>query len=144
MDEPGRWVRRVLPETPGDVLVFLPVTWWLLTRVLHPVSSGRVEGAGERVAAARASLGALSRGERVVACVFGLAAAACRRANARLPGAAEPLFPRCRANQSPCRSSAPPAWCEAARISLPNIMLTTVVGPVNHFFLVARPTEANA
>jgi sodium-dependent dicarboxylate transporter 2/3/5 len=63
------WMGMALPL----VLVFLPLSWWLLTRVLHPVSAQRIEGSGERVAAARVRLGALSRGERVVGGVFGLA-----------------------------------------------------------------------
>jgi sodium-dependent dicarboxylate transporter 2/3/5 len=65
------WMAMALPL----VVVFLPLSWWLLTRVLHPVSAERIEGAGERVAAARARLGALSRGERVVGSVFGVAVA---------------------------------------------------------------------
>ena len=61
-----RWMAMALPL----VVVFLPITWWLLTRVLHPVGSDRIEGGAKLVADSLASLGAMSRAERVVLAVF--------------------------------------------------------------------------
>jgi solute carrier family 13 (sodium-dependent dicarboxylate transporter), member 2/3/5 len=55
--------------------LMLPVTWFLLTRVLHPTEA--IEGdAGGVIARERARLGPIGRGERMVAVVFTLTAAA--------------------------------------------------------------------
>jgi sodium-dependent dicarboxylate transporter 2/3/5 len=61
-----RWMGIALPL----VAVFLPMAWWLLTRVLYPVKFDRLEG-GEAVGRdALAKLGALSTGERITLVVF--------------------------------------------------------------------------
>ena len=67
----ARWMLVGLPLA----LVFLALTWWLLTRVLFPV---RLEIAGGRrvVARALAALGPLGRGEKLVGGVFLATAAA--------------------------------------------------------------------
>ncbi len=51
------------------VAVFIPVMWWLLTRVLTPISRGGGEGA-EAVAEERAALGRMGPGERRMAWAF--------------------------------------------------------------------------
>jgi sodium-dependent dicarboxylate transporter 2/3/5 len=61
-----RWMGVALPLTA----VFLPLTWWLLTRVLHPVGSRRIEGSRALVRQSLGQLGKLSRPERIVLCVF--------------------------------------------------------------------------
>jgi len=66
-----RWMAVGLPL----VAVFLPATWLLLTRVLHPLGDAPLEGTAERVARDHEALGALGRGERIVLVVFGLTAA---------------------------------------------------------------------
>ncbi len=66
-----RWMGVGLPL----VAVFLPLTWLLLTRVLHPVSPRRVEGCADLVRSAVADLGPMSRPERITLAVFLLAAA---------------------------------------------------------------------
>ncbi|MBW2390774.1 MAG: DASS family sodium-coupled anion symporter, partial [Deltaproteobacteria bacterium] len=61
-----RWMGIALPL----VAVFLPLTWWLLTRVLYPVKFERLEG-GEAVGReALAKLGSPSRGEQITLAVF--------------------------------------------------------------------------
>ena len=65
------WMGVGLPVT----IVFLPVAWLILTRVIYP--PGKISGdAGTLLANERARLGAMSAGERIVAVVFVLAAAA--------------------------------------------------------------------
>jgi len=62
----ARWMAVGLPI----VLLMLPATWWLLTRVLYPVGrSGLVAGA-DLARRSLAELGPPSRGERIVAVVF--------------------------------------------------------------------------
>lgn len=61
-----RWMGVALPLT----LVFLPLTWWLLTRWLHPVGSRPIEGSRALVRQSLAELGAMGRAERVVLGVF--------------------------------------------------------------------------
>jgi len=56
--------------------VFLPVTWWLLTRLLYPLGERPLAGVAARVSAAHAGLGQFSRGERITAVVFLVAATA--------------------------------------------------------------------
>jgi len=66
----ARWMGVGIPL----VAVFLPLCWWLLTRVLHPLGRDPLPGASERVAAEHAALGPLSRGEWLVLGVFLLTA----------------------------------------------------------------------
>lgn len=65
-----RWMSVALPL----VAVFLPLAWLLLTRVLYPVGSARIEGGRRLVAEALAELGPMVRAERIVLAVFVLAA----------------------------------------------------------------------
>jgi solute carrier family 13 (sodium-dependent dicarboxylate transporter), member 2/3/5 len=58
------------------VALLLPLAWWLLTAVLHPVRTQRIEGHEELVHAALAELGPMSRGERVSLATFVAMAAA--------------------------------------------------------------------
>ncbi len=61
-----RWMGIGLPL----VAVFLPITWWLLTRALYPVKLERIVG-GELVGReALAKMGPLSRGEQITLAVF--------------------------------------------------------------------------
>jgi sodium-dependent dicarboxylate transporter 2/3/5 len=52
------------------VLLFLPLCWWLLTRVVYPLDLRPVEGVAGMVRASLRELGPLSRAERRVAVVF--------------------------------------------------------------------------
>jgi len=61
-----RWMMIGLPLT----LLFLPLTWLLLTRVLYPIRLPRVEGANELVRRELRALGPMSRAERVTLIVF--------------------------------------------------------------------------
>jgi sodium-dependent dicarboxylate transporter 2/3/5 len=61
-----RWMALSLPL----VALFLPITWLLLTRVLHPVRLPRIEGGPALVGQALRDLGPMSRGERIVLGVF--------------------------------------------------------------------------
>ena len=61
-----RWMGVGLPL----VLVFLPLAWLLLTRVLHPIRLPHVAGVDELVRSAREALGPMGRGERVTLAVF--------------------------------------------------------------------------
>jgi len=56
------------------VVVFLPLAWWLLVRVIFPPGIERVEGGGAAVGRALAALGPMSRGERTTLVVFGATA----------------------------------------------------------------------
>lgn len=51
------------------VLVFLPIAWVLLTRA-YPPGNQEIVGGRELIRAARTGLGPVSRGEKVVLCVF--------------------------------------------------------------------------
>jgi len=62
-----RWMGVGVPF----VVVFLPVTWWLLTRVLYPLRVERVAGGRELLERAHAGLGPVTRPERIVGAVFG-------------------------------------------------------------------------
>jgi sodium-dependent dicarboxylate transporter 2/3/5 len=57
------------------VIVMLPVTWLMLTRVIFPARSLEIGDAGEVVRSELAALGAMSKGEQAVAIVFVCAAA---------------------------------------------------------------------
>jgi sodium-dependent dicarboxylate transporter 2/3/5 len=67
----ARWMGVALPL----VVVLLPLTWLLLTRVLYPIRLGPIEGGRRLFSRALHELGPLSRGERSVLVVFLLAAA---------------------------------------------------------------------
>jgi sodium-dependent dicarboxylate transporter 2/3/5 len=64
----AQWMAIGMPV----VLVFLPLAWLLLTRVLFPSSFGEIERGREWVAAQWRSLGPLGRGERITLVVFSL------------------------------------------------------------------------
>jgi sodium-dependent dicarboxylate transporter 2/3/5 len=66
-----RWMGVALPL----VVVLLPLTWLLLTRVLYRIRLGPIEGGRRLFTRALHELGPLSRGERSVLVVFLLAAA---------------------------------------------------------------------
>lgn len=68
----ARWLLVGMPL----VLVFGPLTWLLLTRVLYPVPHARIEGARELIASEHAALGPANRGERATFIVFVLTALA--------------------------------------------------------------------
>jgi len=67
-----QWMMLGLPVA----VVMLPLTWLLLVKVLHPPGELAAEGAETVIAERRAALGRMSRGERTVAAVFVLTAAA--------------------------------------------------------------------
>jgi sodium-dependent dicarboxylate transporter 2/3/5 len=52
------------------MLVSLPVVFWVLTRLCFRVPRGELPGAGERLAAERAALGPMTRGELLTSVVF--------------------------------------------------------------------------
>jgi sodium-dependent dicarboxylate transporter 2/3/5 len=62
----ARWMAVGLPL----VAVFLPIAWWLLTRVVFPVREMRLEGGGDVVRDALARLGPMKRGERATLAIF--------------------------------------------------------------------------
>jgi sodium-dependent dicarboxylate transporter 2/3/5 len=64
-----RWMGVGLPLT----LVFLPIAWGLLTRVLYPIEIARVEGAGALVERELRALGPMSRAERITLAAFATA-----------------------------------------------------------------------
>jgi solute carrier family 13 (sodium-dependent dicarboxylate transporter), member 2/3/5 len=66
-----RWMTAAVPL----VVVFLVLTWLLLTRVLHPIRLPRIEGGAALVRRALAELGPLGRGEAIVFVVFVLTSA---------------------------------------------------------------------
>lgn len=66
----ARWMMIGLPV----VVVMLPLTWLLLTRLLFPARMMQVGDAGGLVRAEIAAMGPMDRGERLVAVVFGGAA----------------------------------------------------------------------
>ena len=66
----AQWFMVGLPV----VIVFLPITWLLLTRVLYPIQLERVEGGSELIEKAYRELGPMNRGEKVTLAVFLLAA----------------------------------------------------------------------
>ena len=63
------WMMVVLPLT----IVFLPLTWFYLTRLAIPVRLADVPGGMEAIEEKRQSLGTMSRGERRTLAVFGIA-----------------------------------------------------------------------
>jgi len=67
----ARWMGVALPL----VVVLLPLTWLLLTRVLYRIQLGPIEGGRQLFSQALRELGPLNRGERSVLVIFLLAAA---------------------------------------------------------------------
>jgi solute carrier family 13 (sodium-dependent dicarboxylate transporter), member 2/3/5 len=67
-----RWMAVGVPV----VVVFLPVTWILLTRVLYPIRIREIEGGAQFISEGYRGLGPMKRGEWVTLVVFTLAAAA--------------------------------------------------------------------
>ncbi len=61
-----RWLAVGLPL----VVVFVPLTWLLLTRVIYPVPTGPIEGGRELIRSQLAALGPTSRAEWAVLVVF--------------------------------------------------------------------------
>ncbi|MCH8260507.1 MAG: DASS family sodium-coupled anion symporter [Planctomycetes bacterium] len=68
----ARWLIIGVPLA----VVFLPITWFLLTRVLYPIRLERIEGGRELIAREHAQLGPMKPGEWVTLIVFLLAAIA--------------------------------------------------------------------
>jgi sodium-dependent dicarboxylate transporter 2/3/5 len=62
----ARWLAIGLPLT----LLFLPVTWFVLTRVVYPSKLGPIEGGREYLDDAIRKLGRLTKGEKVTLAVF--------------------------------------------------------------------------
>ena len=65
----AQWMAMGLPL----VIVFLPVTWWVLTRMLFPIPSSSI-GGSEAIRQGYAALPEMGWAERATAVVFGLAA----------------------------------------------------------------------
>lgn len=66
----GQWMMIGLPVT----LVALPLVYWVLTRVAFRLGKEPVAGMAELIAAERSGLGRFSKGEILVAVVFGVTA----------------------------------------------------------------------
>ncbi|MCL4210148.1 MAG: DASS family sodium-coupled anion symporter [Phycisphaeraceae bacterium] len=62
----AQWLELGLPLT----LIFLPLTWLLLTRVLYPIRMGRIEGGGDMIRSEFRALGRAGRGEWITFIVF--------------------------------------------------------------------------
>ncbi len=62
----ARWMTFGLPA----VLVFLPLAWFLVTRLVFPTRIGEIEGGREYVETEYRKLGKLNRGERATLVVF--------------------------------------------------------------------------
>ncbi len=62
----SRWLLVGIPMT----LLFLPICWLLLTRLLFPLSPRPIEGGQELIEKEIRALGAMSRGEKTTAAVF--------------------------------------------------------------------------
>ena len=62
----SRWLLVGIPMT----LLFLPICWLLLTRLLFPLSPRPIEGGQELIEKQIRALGAMSRGEKTTAAVF--------------------------------------------------------------------------
>lgn len=67
----AQWMKLGVPL----VVVSLPIVFLLLTRVLSRVGDVEIEGAGAMIRSELEALGPITRAERRVACVFGLAGA---------------------------------------------------------------------
>ncbi len=66
----GQWMLVGIPV----VLVGIPMSWLLLTRLLHPVGRTPIEGGKELFARQAAALGPMSRAEKIVAAIATLTA----------------------------------------------------------------------
>ncbi|MCX7893008.1 MAG: DASS family sodium-coupled anion symporter [Burkholderiales bacterium] len=62
----ARWMLIGVPV----MLLFLPLAWWLTTRILFPTRIGEIEGGRAYIEAEYRRLGALNRGERATLAVF--------------------------------------------------------------------------
>jgi len=67
-----RWMMIGVPL----VMVFVPLTWWLLCRVIYPVSATRIENVDELLAKLSDELGAMRRDEKLTLTIFILTAGA--------------------------------------------------------------------
>jgi len=67
----ARWLLLGLPLA----IVFLPMTWLLLTRVIYPIRLPRIAGGRQLIQAELKKLGPVNRGERITMLVFALTAA---------------------------------------------------------------------
>jgi solute carrier family 13 (sodium-dependent dicarboxylate transporter), member 2/3/5 len=65
-----RWLAVGVPL----VVVFLPLTWFLLTHVLYPIRLREIEGGASFIREAQRKLGPIAKGERTTLVVFALAA----------------------------------------------------------------------
>jgi sodium-dependent dicarboxylate transporter 2/3/5 len=65
-----RWLAVGVPL----VVVFLPLAWLLLTRVIYPIRIREIEGGASFIREAQRQLGPMTRGERATLVVFALAA----------------------------------------------------------------------
>lgn len=65
----ARWLLVGVPVA----LIYLPITWWLLTRVLHRLSPEPLLGGHELITRSLQELGPVRRGERVTLVLFVLA-----------------------------------------------------------------------
>ncbi len=52
------------------VIIFVPLTWWLLARVVYPVGNVAIEGLSEILEKLRGDLGPATRGEKLTLVVF--------------------------------------------------------------------------
>ncbi len=68
----AQWMLVAVPV----VIVALPITWWLLTRVIHRLDDRPIAGGGALIAEERRALGPMSRGEWFTGAVATLAALA--------------------------------------------------------------------
>ena len=61
-----RWLGVGLPV----VLFFLPITWWLMTRLIYPFPDLKLDGAGDLADQEYEKLGVMNRGEKVTLIIF--------------------------------------------------------------------------
>jgi sodium-dependent dicarboxylate transporter 2/3/5 len=67
-----RWMAMAIPL----VVIFLPLAWWILTRLIYPIRFSHIEGGGALVRQKLHELGPIGHAERVVMAVFALTGAA--------------------------------------------------------------------
>jgi sodium-dependent dicarboxylate transporter 2/3/5 len=67
-----RWMAIGVPM----VCAFVPITWWVLCRVVYPVPDRSIEGADDLLHAMNNKLGAMQRAEKLTLAIFILTAAA--------------------------------------------------------------------
>jgi len=68
----ARWMMIGVPL----VIVFVPLTWWLLCRVIYPVSSTRIANADKLLVTLNDELGSIRREEKLTLAIFILTASA--------------------------------------------------------------------